>query len=703
MTALRSRLRIGTVLTCCTALTALPTTIHAQDAATDGDGRISPVIRLPAITIEATGADDDANTIVAHEFQVGGKVATNILDTPASVSVITQKEIQRRDARTLEDALEYTAGTITDQYGTDDRNDYYSIRGFQASTYRDGLTLGSMRGIREEPLAYERIEVIRGANSTLFGVADPGGSINFVTKRPRAERIAEAFGTVGSDDRKEFGFDIGDALTPDATWAYRLTGKLQDADREYDFSRDDETFLMGGLTWQPSEATSISLIVDYLDRDATPNSGGYPRFGDYDRDLFLGEPDFNYLNVERSTANLIAEHDFGDGLTLRSNLRYSDTADDYGYVYISGDDGTFPVPRGYIAQEGEAEEVAGDVILQYDRSFAAFDSSTLVGLEFRDVSSAQSSFFAAGSPIDPRDPSYSGAPVSLSQYQDLDRDSTTKAIFVQQNMSFSDKVIATIGARHDRLDITENDGLTGTTSSDDFAETSVRGALTYKITPEISAYLSYAESVAPPSLGVEPERGEQYEIGVKYEPVGTNALFSAALYDLSKTNISVADPDTLERSLVGEIRVRGLDLETKAELNDRIDMIAAYSYADSEVLNSAPVFGVDVIGNEVGVVPNHIASLWLDYTHPGAGQRGDMTFGIGARYTGAYYFTTQNQNGRSEATTLLDAAYSYAITPETELAINVNNLLDEKHVVGRGTADYYNPGRTIAATLRHRW
>ena len=688
------------LLGCCATLALLSSAAVAQEAS---GTRLSPVIRLPEITLEAPGADDDAASIVAQEMAVGGKVATSILDTPASVSVITRREIERRDARTLEDVLQYSAGTITDYYGTDDRNDYFLIRGFQASTYRDGITLGSMRGIREEPLAYDRVEVIRGANSTLFGVADPGGSVNFVTKRPRAERIRDVSATVGSHDRRELGFDFGDVLTLDATLSWRLTGKVKDAAREYDFSRDDAGFLMGGLTWQPSDLTSVSLIVDHLRQDATPNSGGYPRGGDYGRGLFLGEPDFNYLDVERSTATVIVEHDFGGGLTLRSNLRYSDTSDDYGYVYIAGADGVFPVGRGYIATDGAAEERAGNVILQYDRQLGRIDSSTLAGVEYRDVTSRQTSYFAAATPIDPRDPVYSGRPGSLAAYLDRRGSNTNRAIFAQQNLSLDDRFILTLGARHDRLDLHEENFLAGTDSRGDFAETSTRAALTWKVTPEVSAYASYAESVAPPVLGVEPERGDQYELGVKYAPAGMNAIFSAAVYDLSKTNITVVNTDTFDRELVGEIRVRGLDFEAKAEVTPDVSLTASYSYTDSEVLRSNPVFGVDVTGNEMGSVPNHAAALWLDYTLPGAGRRGDMTFGLGARYTGTYFFNTQNDNGRSEAALLLDAAYSYDVTENAQLSVNIHNLTDEKHVVGRGSADYYNPGREIAVTLRSRF
>lgn len=691
------------ILLCCCASIALVSPVLAQEAA---GTRLSPVIRLPEITLEAAGADDDANSIVAQEMAVGGKVATSILDTPASVSVITRAEIERRDARTLEDVLQYSAGTISDYYGTDDRNDYFLIRGFQASTYRDGITLGSMRGIREEPLAYDRVEVIRGANSTLFGVADPGGSVNFVTKRPRAERIRDVSATVGSHQRRELGFDVGDVLTPDASLSWRLTGRVKDAAREYDFSRDDAGFLMGGLTWQPSDVTSVSLIADYLKRDATPNSGGYPRGGDFDRSQFFGEPDFNYLNVERSTATLIAEHDFGAGLTLRANLRYSDTADDFGYFYVTGDVGAEPLLREVFGRDGASEEVAANVILQYDRQMGRVDSSTIAGIELRDVDATNRGFYASMRTA-PGNPVFDGTPtadeLAAITFQNERRQTGTRAVFMQQNLSLDDRFIATIGARRDLIDLDVTDNGSGATTSDDFAETSVRGALTWKITDEVSTYVSYAESVAPPQeIGRLLERGDQYEVGVKYQPVGTTALLSAAIYDLRKENNVVVNPSTFERARIGKLRVRGLDLEAKAELASGLDLTASYSYADSEILDQGEL-NPGVVGNERAFVPEHSASLWLNYRLPGSETRGDMTFGLGARYTGSYFFADTNDTGKSEATVLLDAAYSYDITESAQLSLNIHNLTDEKHVVGRGSADYYNPGREIALTLRGRF
>ncbi|QCF25380.1 TonB-dependent siderophore receptor [Hydrocarboniclastica marina] len=693
----------STTLLCCASLMASPLSAYAQDPS--GENKPDEVFRLSPIIVNAQAyADDDANSVVAQELWVGGKVATSILDTPASVSVITEKEIEQRNATTTEEILQYTPGVVTDYYGTDDRNDYFQIRGFQATTYRDGLTLGSMRGVREEPYAFERVEVLRGANSTLFGPADPGGSVNFVSKRPRFESFGEGYLTYGSFDHKEAGVDVGDALEASETVAYRFTGKIKDSEREYDHSEDDDQFVMGGLTWEPTAYTSATLILDYLNQDSTPNSGGYPFDREYDRSEFFGEPEYNFHDVERTSATTQLTHDFANGLVLRGNLRYSDLTDDLGYVYItdSSDRTGTLVDRGYIGTDSGAEELIGNAMLQYDASFERFDSSTLVGIEYRDATSESTSVYAPGAPIDVADPVYSGAPVNLVPYRGEEQDYKTKSVFLQQNLSFVERLIVTVGVRNDNLDLSSKNLLDSTRSSDDFSETSIRGAVTYRVTDEISTYVSRVESVAPPSIGTEPERGEQYEVGIKYSPLGMNALFSAAVYDLTKKDISIRvaqDDGTIEDETIGEARVRGLDLEAKAELIENLSLTAGYSYMDTEVRRADPLRdGTTIEGNEFNVAPRHTSSLWSYYTL----SQMNMSFGLGARYTGAYYFDAAN-TAESDSATLFDAAFSYRIAKGTDVEVNVSNLLDEQHVVGSGTADYYNPGREITATLSYNW
>ena len=694
-----------TALLCCAPLVAVPVGANAQESS-PADNK-EPYRLAPIIVNASASAGDDSTTVVAKELWVGGKVPTSILNTPASVSVVTEKEIGQRSASTTEEVLQYTPGVISDYYGTDDRNDYFQIRGFQATTYRDGLTLGSMRGVREEPFAYERIEILRGANSTLFGPADPGGSVNFVTKKPRFDSFGQGYVTYGSFNHKEAGIDVGDALDEGKTLAGRFTAKMQDSELEYDHSQDDNHLLMGGLTWEPTAFTSATLVVDQLRRDNTPNSGGYPKDREYDRDEFFGEPTYNFHDVERTNISANFTHDFDNGFTLRSNLRHSDLDDAYGYVYINdtaGRTGSL-VDRGYLGSDSEAEQFIGNMMLQYDARFGGIDSSSIAGVEYLDSSTSNVSVYGSADPIDVTNPVYRGVSPAIV-YQNRDLDSTIKSVFLQQNLSFYERFIVTLGMRNDSMDLSETDYLAGSKTSDSFSENAFRGALTYLVNDEVSTYISFVESVSPPEVGVVPERGEQYELGVKYSPAGMNALFSAAVYELTQEDIAVAVVQrngVIDQQTVGEQRVRGLDLEAKAELTENLSIIGGYSYMDTEVLRGAvEEWGVGVIsikGNELVSAPKHSASLWSYYDVPGT----DVSVGLGARYVGSYYFGALNDTGESDDATLFDAAFNYQIAKGTDLAVNVSNLLDEQHVVGSGTADYYNPGREITAKVSYNW
>jgi iron complex outermembrane recepter protein len=683
----------------CTALVAFPPTcLLAQEV--EGSG---PATVLERITVEGDGSDDDANSIVATKTSSGSKMATDILATPASVSVITAKEIEERGAQSIEQVLQYTAGVITGFYGSDDRFDFFKIRGFDAYTYRDGLTLGSpFGGVREEPYAFERVEVLKGANSTVFGVSDPGGSVNFVTKRPKNERFGEVYVTGGSYEHKEVGFDFGDNLTTDDTLSYRLTGKFRDADAEYDHSRNDEKFLMGGLTWRPSDATNLTVVFDHLHRDDVAGSGGHPVGSNFDRSRFFGEPEFNHRGTDRNTLSVMFDHDFGSGLSFSSNARYSKTKSDFGYAYISGTptDGSTIADRAFFANDTSSEAFIVDTRLQYDASFNNVESRTLVGIEYSNSSSDNDLYWGAAPGIDWTNPVYTGAPGSIPHISSRTNDQKTTAIYLQHDLTFSDKLIASVGLRNDWLDIKQTNRLTNTSTEGDFSEFTSRVGLTYRITDEFAVYGSYAESVAPPSLGVEPERGEQIEVGVKYQPHAFPALFSAAIYDLTKNNITRTNPATGFQETIGEVRVRGLDLEAKAELTRNFSLTAAYSYLDSEIVENGTAGNE---GNRLSYVPKHIASLWVNYRLEGSGRRGDMTFGLGGRYTGSYYFDDANTKSTS-SNIVFDAAYSYNIQENTSLEVNVSNLFNEKHVAYGGFgADWYNPGRAVYATLRRTW
>lgn len=697
----------------CTALA--PASLLAQEASQD-------VTVLAPITLEGAG-DNDADSVVAYSTTAGSKLVTPILDTPASVSVVTSREIEQRGARTAEEVLRYTTGVATDFYGGDDRFDYYKLRGFDASVYRDGLPLQkAFGGIREDAFAYERVEIVKGGNSSVNGPSEPGGIVNYVTKLPRGERFGQAYVTGGSHGHAEAGLDFGNTLTPDGTLSYRLTARVQDSEKELDYSRDDATLVMGGLSWRPSDQTTLTVVVDHLERKGSTGSG-WPLGTDFGRDVFFGEPDFDSVTNERNAVTAILDHDFGGGLKVNAKARYQDEDRGFGYAYVAGLAGPTVARRELFASEGSGEEIDADANLQYDTQLGWAGSRTVVGLSYQRTKSDNVTRYANNVAYDfdgdgvgetvlypyPADlnydwenPRYIGD-IDLSLIPvitDQATSSTVKSLYLQEELTFSDRFIANVGLRHDWIDGQQTNRLAGSDTRGDFSKTTTSLGLTWKITQDLSAYASYAESVLPAALTVEPEEGEQFEVGMKYRPAGMNALFTAAVYDLRKTNITRTDSSTsppIPRT-IGEIRARGLELEARAELTDELEVIAAYSYTDTEITDRLSPNQ----GNSLGNVPKHLASVWLDYTLAGEGARGDMTFGIGARYKGTAFGGDDNLV-KSEAAVLVDAAYSYDVTSDTTLAVNVTNLLDEKHREAAGGSITYNPGREVAVTLRRTW
>ena len=459
---------------------------------------------------------------------------------------------------------------------------------------------------------------------------------------------------------------------------------------------------MGGLTWRPTAGTNLTVVYDHLDKDSVPGGGGLPVGYDLDRSVFLGEPDYNYDTTERDTVSLMFDHAFGSGLTFSSNARYSksDTGFGYAYVYEPVDNGDTIANRYFFGNDSSKQDFVFDSHLQYDADLGAVDSQSLIGIAFNTHSGDTDLYWAAAPGIDWTNPVYTGGPSYTSPYSSTRTDQTTTAVYAQQNLTFYDKLIVNMGLRQDWLDLKEDNKLTNSTSEGDFSETTARLGLTYKFTPELAAFANYAQSVAPPALGVEPERGEQYEIGLKYQPQSFPALFSASVYDLTKNNITRTNPSTGLSETTGEVKVRGLDLEAKAELTKNLSLTAAYSYLMSDIVKSGTA---SQEGNELSFVPNNVASLWLNYELEGKDWRGDMTFGLGARYQSGYYFDNANTQS-NDASIVFDAAVSYDLRENTTLQVNVSNLFDEKHVAYGGFgADWYNPGRTVFATLRQTW
>ncbi|ESZ25533.1 TonB-dependent siderophore receptor [Mesorhizobium sp. L2C084A000] len=684
-----------------------------------GAGRaqdVSPDDATQLETIVVTGKSDRVvgpdQTIVAEDTATGTKTDTPIVDVPASVSVVTQKELEARHVESLQQAVAYTSSVLTDEFGNDDRYDYIRIRGFDQTslgTYRDGLTAripAWFTASRLEPYGLQRVEVLKGSTSTLFGLNGPGGLVNAITKRPLDQKQGEIYTSHG-DGTKEVGVDFGGPIDPDGVWTYRLTGLAKDGDQGWDYSNDDRLYIAPALTIKPEEGTSLTILTDYYKRDGT-GARGTPAGGNIDIGTFLGEPDFNRFNTEQVDIGYQFEHEFNENLTLRSNARYTHLSLDYAEVYGASLDPT--ADRTAFSVDGVSNRYAFDNQLQYDTGWNGIDSKTLVGVDYANDNTRENILFGTAGPIDINNPTYCGLScINLGPYVNWRVKQQAVGVYAQEQLTFDDRWIVTLGGRWDRVHTTADYLDSGTQDDDTASAFTKRAGLTYKFTPNLAVYANYSESfqplVAPSANGyavsgsLKPQEGKQYEAGIKYKPDGFDGLFTAAVFDLTQTNVPTYVTPVVQQQ-IGKVGVRGIELEGKAAIAENLNLTLAYSYWDAEILEDG--IGGNA-GNRPQRVPRHLASAWVDYTLPEEGRRGDLTIGGGVRYIGQTYGDDANTTSIG-GYALVDAAISYKMTKDVTLALNATNLFDRKYLTTSyyGT-EFYGDRLKIVGTLKHSW
>ncbi|MER8444629.1 TonB-dependent siderophore receptor [Mesorhizobium sp. M1066] len=684
-----------------------------------GAGRAQQVLPDDATqleTIVVTGKSDRVvgpdQTIVAEDTATGTKTDTPIVDVPASVSVVTQKELEARHVESLQQAVAYTSSVLTDEFGNDDRYDYVRIRGFDQTslgTYRDGLTAripAWFTASRLEPYGLQRVEVLKGSTSTLFGLNGPGGLVNAITKRPLDQKQGEIYTSYG-DGTKEVGVDFGGPIDPDGVWTYRLTGLAKDGDQGWDYSNDDRLYIAPALTIKPEEGTSLTILTDYYKRDGT-GARGTPAGGNIDVGTFLGEPDFNRFNTEQVDIGYQFEHEFNENLTFRSNARYTHLSLDYAEVYGASPDPT--ADRTAFSVDGVSNRYAFDNQLQYDTGWDGIDSKTLVGVDYANDNTRENILFGTAGPIDINNPTYCGLScINLGPYVNWRVKQQAVGVYAQEQLTFDDRWIVTLGGRWDRVHTTADYLDSGTQDDDTASAFTKRAGLTYKFTPNLAVYANYSESfqplVAPSANGyavsgsLKPQEGKQYEAGIKYKPDGFDGLFTAAVFDLTQTNVPTYVTPVVQQQ-IGKVGVRGIELEGKAAIAENLNLTLAYSYWDAEILEDG--IGGNA-GNRPQRVPRHLASAWVDYTLPEEGRRGDLTIGGGVRYIGQTYGDDANTTSIG-GYALVDAAISYKMTKDVTLALNATNLFDRKYLTTSyyGT-EFYGDRLKIVGTLKHSW
>lgn len=687
-------------------------------------------IPLPALTVSGQNSGETATGpvqgYVAHQSATATKTDTSLLETPQAISVIGRDQVQAQSAQSLVDVLHYTPGVQAGHNPVDNRFDSILIRGFQPTLFLDGLQLpfgaGQFGRPKVDPFGLERIEVLRGPSSDLYGQVPPGGLVNMVSLRPSEEPLHFLDLQGSSFGQGQGEFDFSGPLDKDGTFLYRLTGLYHNGGTQIDHVNDERIMIAPAFTWKPDEDTTLTFLSQYQHDDGGVEIQFLPAqgtllsnpHGSLPIGTFEGEPDFNDFKRTQYWLGYQFEHRFDDTWTFRQNLRYADLDTSLKSVIGNGlqaDMETLNRAAFYVPED--ARNVTLDNQMQANFDTGPLAHTALLGVDYRWDESDFKRGVGAAPPINVFDPNY-GADIStpdVSTHTGQKQDQI--GVYLQDQIAL-DHWRLTLSGRHDWVDTTTEDFLANTDQHQNSSAFSGRAGLNYVFDFGLSPYVSYARSFQPTigtsfdSTAFKPTTGTQYEAGIKYQPNGTNLALNAAVFTLTQKNVVTPDTATGHTGFnvqEGEVRSRGIELDATASLAEGLNLVAAYTYTDAEVTQSN---GLDD-GKRVITVPKNQASLWLDYTL----QQGDFTglgFGGGVRYFGATYGDAGNTL-HIPGYTLVDAMMRYdlgEISPKlkgAKFSVNASNIFNKKYVATCTglTACYYGTERLVTANLSYSW
>lgn len=722
-----------------------PTTVTLDRVPVQTGAVTLDTVAVEGVRSRPSGPYGPLDGFVAATTASATKTATPLLETPQSISVVGTEEMTARNARSVADALSYTAGVRSGTMGVGNGygGDSTSIRGFggngtagpSSNEYMDGMRLGGTGYLSSalDPFLFERIEVIKGPASVLYGQSTPGGLVNMVGKRPTETPLREVAIQTGSYGRLQGSFDLGGRLDRDGKVLYRLAGITYRTDAETDVARDKRRIALApSLTWRPTDAASITLIARYQNDDL----GGTPLNwlpaqgtvlsnpnGKISRELFTGDPNFERWRRESASLGYALEHRFSETFTARQNFRWHNNKLDHRGLYVStvqADQRT--ANRQAFGMVEHSNDYTLDNQVEARFTTGPLRHTLLFGADGQWFSNNTDRVLQSTAPtLDLVNPVY-GVPLAPTPYQRSESEGRQYGLYLQDQISF-DRLRVVVGLRQDWAESENRNLLNGTSSSQKEDAFTKRGAAMYVFDNGIAPYASYTESFEPTwgtilsdGSAAKPTEGRQYEVGVKYQPPGHNSFVTASAFDLRRTNVVTRDPNfpTLSTQ-TGEISARGIELEAKASLAAGLNLTAAYTFLDAEVTKSNnTTTGIDGVtvpiqGKRPTRVPAHSASLWLDYTFLEGALRG-FALGGGARYVGQ----AEGDDANSfdvPAFTLFDAMVRYDLDgiddrlTGMQVQLNASNLFDKEYVSTCFGANrcYYGTGRTVYATLKYRW
>ncbi|WP_375374113.1 TonB-dependent siderophore receptor [Ensifer sp. ENS12] len=701
----------------------------------------APATRLEKIEVQAGATADDATGpvegYVAKATTTGSKSATPINEIPQSVSVIGRDELDDRGVvNKIDEALRYTPGVMAEPFGVDPDTDWFYVRGFDATqtgVFLDGLNLFSygFGGFQIDPFMLERVEVLKGPASVLYGGANPGGIVSLISKRPSDGSSTYVETGINNNGNAFLGIDVNRPL--DDAINYRVTGKVSGGNNYTDHSEDMRGFILPQITYQPDDATSLTVYGLLQGLDQVHTGGGFlpyvgtvvdAPFGKIDRKAFFGEPAIDTGTYVQQMLGYEIKHEFDSGWQFSQNLRYGHLYKHengpytYGYYDPSLPFPVSPTPAtpdnllyrlGFEATS-KVDTFGVDNRLEGEFETGALDHTLLVGLDYKLFRLDHVQASSAATPISATDPVYGAPQPANAIYINQVIIQQQLGVYAQDQIRFGDGWLVTLNGRYDYVDTKTDNGPTfwapTQNSSFDYSEGAVSGraGLAYEfdngLTPYVSVATFFNPIVAVTATGnTKPEEGEQFEAGVKYEPYFFDGVLTASIYQLTKRNALVTDPLTSISTQTGEVRSRGIELEGKVNLNESWKVIAGLDFMDIEVTEDA---NRALVGKSPYLAPDAQASLWVDYTVQQGTLEG-VSLGAGVRYRGESWADKEN-TAKVPSSTVFDAGLRYE-KDGWGAALNVTNLFDKEYVSGCSGVLVcgYGDARTVTLKLSKTW
>ncbi len=694
------------------------------------------VVALPETSITGQQAYESAwgpvDGYLATRTAAGTKTDTSLVEAPRSISVATRQQMEDRNVQNLDDAVRYMPGIVSASYGSDTRYDWMRVRGFEPTQFLDGLPLP--RGVYANPKAetwnLDRLALLRGPASSVYGQTPPGGLLDMVSRRPSAESSHAIQLQYGSDNYRQINFASTGKIDDEGQFLYGLSGVVRDAGTQVDHIDNKRYNIAPSLTWNIDTDTRLTLLSQFTRDDTGATSQFMPiqgtkiksPLGDVSHHKNLGDPDYEFYDRTYYALGYAFEHRFNDVWQFRQNLRYTKSELSFqqltvgSYAY-SPADAAGNISRTSTNVDEDISQFAVDNNFQADFATGDITHTVLIGLDHQRTDTSYLSIYGDGGTTNIFNPVYGKPivrPARSSAYYDYNQKTVQTGLYVQDQMAL-DQWRLTLGGREDWVHqgttyFNKND-VTNTDRSKNF---SGNAALSYVFDSGLVPYLSYAESFQPasnasvsPTESYKPTEGKQWELGIKYQPPGSNTLLSAAVYDLTQKNVLVTSIGAGGESVTnqtGEVKVKGLELEAVSDVTDNLKVIAAYTLAKSEVQKGI------YKGNRLQLMPNQQASLWTDYTWH-SGVLDGFGIGAGARYTGNTYGDQANTwLGKANAYTVFDAAVHYDLgrldssLKGASLKLNATNLFDKDYLsTCDGSYCYFGDQRSVVASATYQW